>query len=70
MVDVVTAWYVFKERELSDLLKTLNYRLMHRSNFFYPMHNFKNYDFPYSEIEHTNLVHEKNNNDRSGWIPL
>lgn len=56
MPNITIPRLVFSESELIRSLASAQYTLAHKSQIYYPFHNFKNYDPPYSEIQHTNLI--------------
>lgn len=59
MKDRVIPRYVFNLEEINDLFLRNSYQLKHKSNNYYPFHNFNNYEGEYKNCQHYNLVFER-----------
>lgn len=56
MKDIVIPRLVFGLEELLEFFKSEGFDLIHKSYMYYPFHNFDNYNPPYSNSLHTNLI--------------
>jgi putative methyltransferase (TIGR04325 family) len=61
MPGIVIPRWVFNQNEISLILKTEGYELIHDSANFYPFHNFNNYALNYKDIAHKNTIFIKKN---------